>query len=48
MKVEEIEVDRLYRSVCSDVTNLFMYHRGHGRKWCETEHKPGTEIEYGI
>ena len=40
MKVEEPEEDRLYQFVCSDITNLFMYRRGHGRKWCETKYKP--------
>jgi hypothetical protein len=50
MQVEELEGDRLYQSVCSDITNLYeyMYRGGHGRKWCETKHKPGTECEYGI
>jgi len=48
MKVEELEVDRLYQFVCSDITNLSMYHRGDDRKWCETKYKPGTESEYAI
>jgi len=48
MKVEGLEVDRLYQSVCTDITNLFMYRRGHGRKWCGTNYKPGTVVEYGI
>jgi hypothetical protein len=32
MNVEEFEVDRLYQSGCPDITNLYAYHRGHGRK----------------
>ena len=40
MKVEELEVDRLYQSVCSDITNWYVYRGGHGRKWCETKYKP--------
>jgi len=26
--------------VCFDITNLYMCHGGHGRKWCETKYKP--------
>jgi len=40
MKVEVLEVERLCRSECSDITNLYMCHRGHGRKWFETKYKP--------
>jgi len=40
MKVKELEVDRLYQSVCSDITNWYVYRGGHGRKWCETKYKP--------
>jgi hypothetical protein len=45
MKVEELEVDRLYQSVCYDITNLYVYHGGHGRKWYKTKYNPGTESE---
>jgi hypothetical protein len=48
MGVEELEIDRLYQSVCSDIINFYVYHGGHGRKWCETKYKTGTESEYGI
>jgi len=48
MEVEELEVDILYQSVCYDITNLYVYHGGHGRKWCETKYKPGTASEYYI
>jgi len=46
MKVEEAV--QLYKSVCYDITNLYVYHGGHGRKWCETKYKPWTESEYCI
>jgi len=36
MEVKELEVDRLYQSVCCDITNLYMCHGEHGSKWCET------------
>jgi hypothetical protein len=48
MKVEELVVDRLYQSVCSDIFIFYMYRGGHGRKWRETKYKPGTESEFGI
>jgi hypothetical protein len=48
MKVEELEVDRLYQSICYHITNLYVCHGGHGRKWRGTEYKPGTKIEYDI
>ena len=48
MKVEGLEVYRLYRFVCYDITNFYVYHGGHSGKWCETKYKRGTESEYGI
>jgi len=27
---------------------VYVYHGGHGRKWCETKYKPGTASEYYI
>jgi len=37
MEVDELEADRLYQYVCYDITNLYVYHGGHGRKWCATK-----------
>jgi hypothetical protein len=45
MKVEELEVDRLYQSVRSDITNLYVYHEGHRRKLCESQYKHWAESE---
>jgi hypothetical protein len=32
MKVEELEVDRLYQFVCFDITNLYVYQGGKAEK----------------
>jgi len=48
VKVEGLEVYRLYRSVCYDITNLCVYHGGRGRKVCVIKYKRGTESEYGM
>jgi hypothetical protein len=48
MKVEDLYVVFFILSVCYDITNLYMCHGGHGRKWCGVEYKPGAESERGI